>query len=80
MAKRLERIAARCPAGAATPRGRGMMRGLSFTRPKQASETARAAFKKGLIIETSGAESQVVKCLPPLIIGDDELLAGTRYA
>jgi len=76
LAKRLERIVAKCPEGAVTRKGRGMMQGLSFTKPKQASETARRAFKKGLIIETSGAESQVVKCLPPLTITDDELLAG----
>jgi diaminobutyrate-2-oxoglutarate transaminase len=76
LARRLEDIANRCPAGAVFPKGRGLMRGLSFVRPKQASETARRAFKDGLVIETSGAESQVVKCLPPLIITDAELEEG----
>ncbi len=76
LAERLAEIASKCPEGAVTPKGRGMMRGLSFSRPKQASETARMAFKSRLIIETSGAESQVVKCLPPLAITEEDLRKG----
>jgi diaminobutyrate-2-oxoglutarate transaminase len=76
LAARLAEIADQCPEGTVTPKGRGMMRGLSFSRPKQASETARRAFKSRLIIETSGAESQVVKCLPPLSITEEELRYG----
>ena len=76
LADRLDEIAEKCAEGAVSPKGRGMMRGLSFARPKQASETARRAFKDSLIIETSGAESQVVKCLPPLTITDTELEKG----
>ena len=76
LASRLSEIAKQCPNGAVTPKGRGMMRGLSFSRSKRAAETARRAFKSGLVIETSGAESQVVKCLPPLTITDEELGQG----
>ncbi len=35
-----------------------------------------SAFTKGLIIETSGADSQVIKCLCPLTITDAELNRG----
>jgi len=36
-------------------------------------EITSYAFKKGLIIETSGADDQVVKFLCPLIITDENL-------
>lgn len=36
-------------------------------------ENHKLAFKKGLIIETSGADDQVVKFLCPLIITDENL-------
>ena len=34
------------------------------------------AFKRGLIIETSGTDSHVLKILAPLTIEDDQLLDG----
>ncbi len=55
-------------------RGRGMMRGLNAGTGVLAAEITSAAFEKGLIIETSGADSEIVKILAPLII-DDEVLA-----
>ncbi len=33
----------------------------------------RHAFENGLVIETSGAHSEVVKCLCPLIISDEQI-------
>jgi diaminobutyrate-2-oxoglutarate transaminase len=63
------------PAGAGL-RGRGLIQGLVCEPASAAAEICRASFERGLIIETSGAESEVVKCLPPLNIPDGELWAG----
>jgi diaminobutyrate-2-oxoglutarate transaminase len=41
-----------------------------------AQEVARIAFERGLIIETSGARSEVVKLLPPLTIDEQDLKDG----
>ena len=57
-------------------KGRGLMQGLSLPDGKTASAICREAFDKGLIIETSGAENQVVKCLCPLTISKEELDKG----
>ena len=37
--------------------------------------TARA-FKKGLVIERAGRDNAVIKIMPPLIISDEDLIAG----
>ena len=57
-------------------KGRGLMQGLSLYDGKTAAAICREAFDKGLIIETSGAENQVVKCLCPLTISKEELDKG----
>ncbi len=54
-------------------RGRGMMRGLNCASGKLAADIARRCFRSGLVIETSGSEDQVVKCLPPLTTPNDTL-------
>ncbi|MFF0487540.1 diaminobutyrate--2-oxoglutarate transaminase [Nocardia sp. NPDC003482] len=54
-------------------RGRGLVHGLVFDEPTQAGKVSRIAFEHGLLVETSGAEDEVVKLLPPLTITDDEL-------
>ncbi|MER7394142.1 diaminobutyrate--2-oxoglutarate transaminase [Streptomyces sp. NPDC000151] len=59
-------------------RGRGMVWGLEFADKGRATRIARRAFDLGLLIETSGAESQVVKLLPALTISPDELDEGLR--
>lgn len=64
----LEEIQQRYPEAQATVRGRGLLYGLACGIPGMAQEITRGAFDKALVIETSGAESQVVKCLPPLVI------------
>ncbi len=73
---RLEAIAADYDDELLVAKGRGMMRGLSCKNGDIASKIVRRAFANGLVIETSGAESQVVKCLCPLIISDEDLLNG----
>jgi diaminobutyrate-2-oxoglutarate transaminase len=57
-------------------RGRGLIQGLGFAEKGLAGEVARAAFERGLIIETSGARGEVVKLLPPLTIGEEDLEDG----
>lgn len=59
-------------------RGRGLIQGLQFNDPDYANEVARAAFERGLIIETSGPQDEVLKVLPPLTIPDEALLQGLQ--
>ena len=73
---RLEAIREQYPEAQATVRGRGLLYGLACDVPGLAEAITRVAFDKGLVIETSGGDSQVVKCLPPLIIDTETLEAG----
>jgi len=57
-------------------RGRGMMRGIVVTSGELAGHITAEAFKRGLVIETSGAHDEVVKCLASLTITEDELKRG----
>lgn len=59
-----------------TAKGRGFMQGLECRDGELAEKICRRAFDNGLIIETSGADSQVVKCLCPLTITLEELDKG----
>ncbi|WP_104204204.1 diaminobutyrate--2-oxoglutarate transaminase [Billgrantia saliphila] len=60
----------------ATERGRGLMRGIDVGNGELADKITAKAFEKGLVIETSGQASEVVKCLCPLTIPDEDLLQG----
>ncbi len=60
----------------ASYRGRGMVWGIEFTRKERAAEVCHRAFEHGLLVETSGPESEVVKLLPPLTVSADELDEG----
>ncbi len=57
-------------------RGVGMVWGLELPQPGVASDTSRAAFERGLILETAGARDQVLKFLPPLVIEEELLREG----
>jgi diaminobutyrate-2-oxoglutarate transaminase len=57
-------------------RGRGLMRGIECRSGELAAEISQEAFRRGLIIETSGADSQVLKLLPPLTISEEDLKKG----
>ncbi len=70
---RLSRIA---DAYGAEVRGRGMIQGLAFEDTEVAGAASRAAFERGLIIETSGSDDEVLKLLPPLTISHEELKRG----
>lgn len=71
----LDAIAARYPAAGFSVRGRGMMQGLRCD-PALAAAISRAAFDRGLIIERCGPADEVVKAMPPLTIGIDDLRRG----
>ncbi|MFQ5421517.1 MAG: aminotransferase class III-fold pyridoxal phosphate-dependent enzyme, partial [Anaerolineae bacterium] len=72
----LEKISQKYPWLQANIRGRGLIYGFEIPEPGFASKVSQAAFKKGLVIELSGANSQVVKFLPPLTIDEKTLLKG----
>ena len=57
-------------------RGRGLMQGIAIHESGFASEVCSIAFDKGLILETSGPNDEVVKFLPPLIIDEAGLVKG----
>ncbi|TNB49664.1 diaminobutyrate--2-oxoglutarate transaminase [Martelella lutilitoris] len=70
----LTRIAAEIPG--ATLKGRGLMQGVDVGTGELAEEICARAFDKGLIIETSGNEDQVVKVLAPLTTSEETFAEG----
>jgi diaminobutyrate-2-oxoglutarate transaminase len=74
--QRLENIIDKYGEGNFSVRGRGMFRGINCINQDLASKITRRAFKNGLIIETSGADDQVVKFLCPLTIQRENLKQG----
>ena len=72
----LEAICAEQEQLRATPRGRGLLQGLHTPLPNLAEQIAAQAFNRGLLVETSGADADVVKLMPPLTIDDAELDRG----
>lgn len=74
--QRLKTIVELYGEGNFTTRGRGMFHGINCVNGEIAGKITRAAFAKGLIIETSGADDQVIKILCPLIIQDENLKHG----
>jgi len=59
-----------------TVRGRGMIQGVEFADNSIPSKVSKAAFESGLIIETAGADDQVLKVLAPLTITREALENG----
>ncbi len=76
IAERLENIVNQYGEGHFSTRGRGMFRGINCVNGELAGKITRKAFQNGLIIETSGADDQVIKFLCPLIISDESLKRG----
>ncbi|HWL60569.1 MAG TPA: diaminobutyrate--2-oxoglutarate transaminase [Microbacteriaceae bacterium] len=58
------------------PKGRGLARGLQFPSGELAEAVCHAAFERGLLMETSGPDGEVMKLLPALTITDAELDRG----
>ncbi len=74
--KRLNSIVEKYGNGNFDIRGRGMFQGMNCVNGKIASKITRTAFRKGLIIETSGHDDQVIKLLCPLTITNENLAKG----
>jgi len=75
--KRLESIAANYKEQDINVRGRGMVYGFEIRSDLAAAgEISAKCFENGLVIETAGAENQVVKFLPPLTIDEKSLNEG----
>jgi diaminobutyrate-2-oxoglutarate transaminase len=73
---RLEAIAAEFPEANPQVRGRGLIQGIQCDVEGLAQDVIEEAFRRGVIVETSGPTGDVVKFLPSLTIPDDELLRG----
>lgn len=78
VAERFQRIAAWISEQGieASERGRGLMRGIDVGSGEVADKITAQAFENGLVIETSGQDGEVVKCLCPLTISDEDLVEG----
>ncbi len=74
--KRLKAMAERYSDGKFSFCGRGMFQGINCVDGDIASQITKEAFHNGLIIETSGAEDQVVKIFCPLTITEGNLKRG----
>ncbi|MEQ8557535.1 MAG: diaminobutyrate--2-oxoglutarate transaminase [Henriciella sp.] len=70
----LQKIAKLIPG--AKLKGRGMMQGVDVGSGEMASEITSRSFEKGLIIETSGADDEVVKVLVALTVPEETLRKG----
>ncbi|MEV7553066.1 diaminobutyrate--2-oxoglutarate transaminase [Amycolatopsis sp. NPDC089917] len=57
-------------------KGRGLARGIEFANGDLAGKVCAAAFERGLLMETSGPDGEVMKVLPPLTLTEDELTKG----
>ena len=71
-----EEIAGKHKDAVVSIRGRGMMLGLEMRSGEIAAKITKECFAHNLIIETSGADDEVVKCLAPLTIDEAELKRG----
>ncbi|WP_458780358.1 diaminobutyrate--2-oxoglutarate transaminase [Arthrobacter sp. D3-16] len=60
----------------ASVRGRGMLAGIHYSDPKTAGKIAAESFTRGLLVETSGPEGEVLKTMPALTISTAELRGG----
>jgi diaminobutyrate-2-oxoglutarate transaminase len=57
-------------------RGRGLLLGIVLRDKDMGSQLSKSCFQSRMLIETSGADSDVLKLLPPLIIDDESLEKG----
>lgn len=78
LCRRLDEIAEEFPEAKATAHGRGLIQGLHCAVEGLAQQTIEEAFRRGVIAETSGPTSDVVKFLPPLTIPEGEMLRGVK--
>ncbi len=76
ISRRFENIVDTYGEGRFTVKGRGMFQGINCIDGDFAGKVTKKAFQKGLVIETSGADDQVIKLLCPLIISEQNLIKG----
>jgi len=74
--ERVQKIINTYGEGNFSSRGRGMFQGINCVDGDLANKITKLAFKKGLMIETSGADDHVIKFLCPLTITDQNLKKG----
>lgn len=74
--KFLQSLVNRHPDMQGSLRGRGLMRGIACRVDGLAERICSEAFERGLIMETSGPNSEVFKIMPPLIIDREGLTHG----
>ena len=72
----LELVAERHAALSPRIKGIGLIQGLEFGDAQVAGRVCRAAFERGLLMETAGPEGEVVKLMPPLTIDEVSLKEG----
>lgn len=73
---RLHSIASQLGSLKAQVRGRGLIWGLDVRSGQLAKRISKRAFELGLIIETAGADDEILKFLPPLVISVADLNHG----
>jgi len=76
ISERVQKIIKTYGEGNFSSRGRGMFQGLNCVNGDLANKITKLSFKKGLMIETSGADDHVIKFLCPLTISDQNLKKG----
>jgi diaminobutyrate-2-oxoglutarate transaminase len=74
----LEDLAGKYQGLCAEVRGAGLIQGLDCPAPGAAEAICRRAFGHGLIAETAGAASNVVKVMPPLVVDVGTLREGLQ--
>jgi diaminobutyrate-2-oxoglutarate transaminase len=57
-------------------RGIGLMIGIELVNGEVASAVQRRCYENGLLVLTCGTRDEVVRLIPPLTIGDQELDEG----
>jgi len=76
LSHRLKKISDQAGVTQLRPKGRGMIQGLQCKNGAIAKKITGRAFARKLIMETSGNDDQVLKCLCPLTITEAELNEG----
>lgn len=66
--QRMQDLALKFPTAIREIRGHGMIWGAEFKDPEIASSICEQSFNDGLVVETAGADGEVIKFLGPLII------------
>lgn len=74
--KRMQELALAFPGLIREIRGHGMIWGAEFKKPELTGLICSQAFEDGLVIETAGADSEVIKFLGPLVITEELINEG----